>query len=962
MMLEDRIEDHFRKDRTVHIGVFVIVLSLTLFGLFGLYGMDSPTGFSVSILANGTGNSTDNESTSNTPPVLSDIPDQNISAGAAFNEVDLHSYAMDDETSLANLTFAATEEEIIDMSIRDSRYLVANISDDGWSGTEVINVTVIDEAGLEDSDLVSYTVRENQPPTIGVPSRALVNESNMVNITPSASDPEGHTMTITYSSPFDSEGVWQIPQEYTDNMTTVEVTVTATDELGASSETNTTIHVFDVDEPEKVTGPVFEAGRTELNLTISYNEPCYLRMAYRTGEQTSFPDDQVIHDLIDGKNENDVPPYEGYNRLQFVSSRHTLAGVMVFNRSHTLTLDGLSTDTTYYMNLSCLDVVGNIHALPTSKNTAREPSALPRVDTFDGRTTDFETENVSCVPNAILEKTDYGRVEYLETCMDFSGLDVDSFVTLDRGMIQVNTTRAPELEKEANIYFYNLSYDNPGVLRGGDRCKDSMCTITNRFEKDNGTLAVWVKEVTRFSVAEIGELYIEESVENHTAYMGDGITLFAHFFYYGEPYRGPTNECCKLKFTMNGSQKVYNMSYENKSEAYVQTFTIENETAFNYTVECDGSDKGIGSFTEAGRLRILYKSLCGDGFCDINASEGCEDCPEDCGECECVPEWNCSNWTECSDGVQMRECIDLNNCTNVTAPAEEQNCTVEDPCQNGKLDEGEAGIDCGGVCEMPCPNCSDGIKNQGEDDIDCGGPCPDCPTCSDGRKNQKEEEVDCGGPNCYPCENCSDGIKNQGEDGVDCGGPCPDCEPSGGDPEEDPGDGPGDTGDDPRKERPDGGGMSLWMILMIVVGGIVVLGGAGAAVYFNRDMFMGSLPSSTSSSVSPSQPDEGLVHYLQQNMMQNYPPEQLRSVLVEGGWDTQQVDMALKQAHRNIVQQYVAQLEPIISQYDLSNTQVLFGILNTRQYPPEVMKETIKKILRERYPPQVSQKLLPYVN
>lgn len=75
-----------------------------------------------------------------------------------------------------------------------------------------------------------------------------------------------------------------------------------------------------------------------------------------------------------------------------------------------------------------------------------------------------------------------------------------------------------------------------------------------------------------------------------------------------------------------------------------------------------------------------------------------------------------------------------------------------DKCLNGKIDNGELGIDCGGDCS-PCPTCADGIKNGDEEDIDCGGICPACP----------------------PLPTCSDGIMNQNETGIDCGGVCQAC-------------------------------------------------------------------------------------------------------------------------------------------------------------------------------------------
>ena len=135
-------------------------------------------------------------------------------------------------------------------------------------------------------------------------------------------------------------------------------------------------------------------------------------------------------------------------------------------------------------------------------------------------------------------------------------------------------------------------------------------------------------------------------------------------------------------------------------------------------------------------------------------------------------EWFCGPWSVCDEnGTRTRICYDLAECgTDEGKPPEKQNCTYIPHCYNGRQDQVEDGIDCGGPCP-PCDTCFDREQNLGEEGVDCGGPCPPCPTCSDGEQNQGEEGTDCGGP-CPPCMNCSDGIQNFGEKGVDCGGPC----------------------------------------------------------------------------------------------------------------------------------------------------------------------------------------------
>ena len=137
---------------------------------------------------------------------------------------------------------------------------------------------------------------------------------------------------------------------------------------------------------------------------------------------------------------------------------------------------------------------------------------------------------------------------------------------------------------------------------------------------------------------------------------------------------------------------------------------------------------------------------CGDGFCDP-ASENCENCSLDCGECPCEP--RACNPDECGDvddgcggTMYCGEC-----------PCEPRGC---DPDECGDVDDG-----CGGTMycgECPCePDCEG--KSCGDDG--CEGSCGECAeneTCtSDG---QCECEPDCDGKQC-------------GDDG--CGGSCGSC-------------------------------------------------------------------------------------------------------------------------------------------------------------------------------------------
>jgi hypothetical protein len=120
-------------------------------------------------------------------------------------------------------------------------------------------------------------------------------------------------------------------------------------------------------------------------------------------------------------------------------------------------------------------------------------------------------------------------------------------------------------------------------------------------------------------------------------------------------------------------------------------------------------------------------------------------------------------------------------------------------CGNGRLDEGESDVDCGGVC-TPCEagavcavdehctsrqceggrcasaDCNDGIRNGLESDVDCGG--TDCDACGDGGLCVTDLECTtgmCVRGACAPvtCINAAlDGLETD----VDCGGVCDPCE------------------------------------------------------------------------------------------------------------------------------------------------------------------------------------------
>lgn len=172
----------------------------------------------------------------------------------------------------------------------------------------------------------------------------------------------------------------------------------------------------------------------------------------------------------------------------------------------------------------------------------------------------------------------------------------------------------------------------------------------------------------------------------------------------------------------------------------------------------------------------------------------------DCGAPECVLLGIICPDPTCTDSIQNVhiELINLEGIEYVVVVEEGIDCDYNPltscpdcpvpTCYDGVLNQGEAGIDCGGPCPTLCdpvPNCNDGVQNGEEEGVDCGGTmCPPCATCDDMIKNGPELEIDCVDypiPSyaCPQCISCHDGIQNVEIDelDIDCGGPqCEPCE------------------------------------------------------------------------------------------------------------------------------------------------------------------------------------------
>jgi len=150
------------------------------------------------------------------------------------------------------------------------------------------------------------------------------------------------------------------------------------------------------------------------------------------------------------------------------------------------------------------------------------------------------------------------------------------------------------------------------------------------------------------------------------------------------------------------------------------------------TPDCTGHENPCVNTTCEDSITVCpdgYQANCSN-VCDP-ATGQCSLCTLDCTDHEkCVENWQCTEWSDCVNGTQIRTCNDINNCnTTENKPLENQSCVILPSCN----------LTCG-ICQelnsttcscmdiSPC--CGNSVCESEEDcsscPIDCGN-CPEIP-------------------------------------------------------------------------------------------------------------------------------------------------------------------------------------------------------------------------------------------
>ncbi len=137
-------------------------------------------------------------SANNDAPVVSDIPDQTIAEGETFTTINLDDYVSDIDDTDDEMTWTATGQMELAVTIDGSRVATITIPHPDWNGSETITFRATDPGLLFDEDAATFTVTAvNDAPVLAAIGSQTVAEGGNLNFVVTASDVDGDDLTMT---------------------------------------------------------------------------------------------------------------------------------------------------------------------------------------------------------------------------------------------------------------------------------------------------------------------------------------------------------------------------------------------------------------------------------------------------------------------------------------------------------------------------------------------------------------------------------------------------------------------------------------------------------------------------------------------------------------------------------------------------------------------------------------------
>lgn len=228
----------------------------------------------------------------NDPPVVTDIPDQQLAEGAAFAQINLDDYVSDNEDNDDQITWSYAGNIMLTVDIT-GRIAIVTPPNPDWNGAETVTFTATDLGGLTHFDDATFTLTPVNDPPIVTTAMGTKNKQEdfgqfIIDLNNVFSDPDGENLTYTLENT-DPAGVVTANIQNANELSinsildvsgTVQLTLRGTDGDTEFVEDILTLNVSNSNDPPIVTTPMglvqknedFDPFSIDLNTVFTDND------------------------------------------------------------------------------------------------------------------------------------------------------------------------------------------------------------------------------------------------------------------------------------------------------------------------------------------------------------------------------------------------------------------------------------------------------------------------------------------------------------------------------------------------------------------------------------------------------------------------------------------------------------------------------------------------------------------
>ncbi len=350
---------------------------------------------------------------------------------------------------------------------------IAYAFDFNAQGDRILKLVVKDLESETEREIPIFINNVNRAPVFDMPSEITINEDEIKLIGITATDEDNEQLVFTATS---SENIQckiiqtklEIAPE--NNFVGYETCVLkATDNID-SAEIELTINVLELND-----NPAILSTFPENNLRMLQNTEITFNIDAADVENEELSYEWYINDVQQQNNQND---------FSFVFSQPG------FHKVKAVVLDSAGS--------AEFEWAINVIALVNNNN-------------FDGETTDFFNVDLNNIQNLILEKTQYGKILFLEQVSLRQNKDIDNNVVIKDSLVSVNSQNIPELNKKARITLYNQKYIfQPEIYKSSQftddfslisqECKDCKLISFTQGPTNNGIVIFEVPGFSSYAV------------------------------------------------------------------------------------------------------------------------------------------------------------------------------------------------------------------------------------------------------------------------------------------------------------------------------------------------------------------------------------------------------------------------------------------------------------------------------